>query len=279
MSNIKNIKLTRKVELIVYPSTGNRKPLTFLFNLHPLDKTRWNKKIKMEQLNPIHIPLSGVHLIEASAGTGKTYSITGLYVRLLLEEKLRPEQILVVTYTDAACKELRDSIRTRLSHAYQCCVCRMESGTKSDVSDPFLDGLLDKYQDQEQQFDTLASRLRLAITEFDLSAIYTIHGFCMRVLQDYAFESGFPFETEFIESDRELLLQILDDYWAENSSGWHPLFAAYLCQNSVYPETILGLIAKLAKIVMVAGVDAIKFSSVQSPACIDDTNLSRLAII
>ncbi|MDP2105757.1 MAG: UvrD-helicase domain-containing protein, partial [Desulfobulbaceae bacterium] len=71
----------------------------------------------MQRLDPISIPLSGRHLIEASAGTGKTYTITGIYLRLLLERELNPEQILVVTYTEAACRELRDKIRSRLAAA------------------------------------------------------------------------------------------------------------------------------------------------------------------
>ena len=67
----------------------------------------------MKVFDPENIPLEGIHLIEASAGTGKTYSIEGLYVRLI-ESGLRPDQILVVTFTEAATSELRDRIRSRL---------------------------------------------------------------------------------------------------------------------------------------------------------------------
>ena len=115
----------------------------------------------MDRLDTVHTPLTGVHLIEASAGTGKTYSITGLYVRLLLEAQLRPEEILVVTYTEAACKELRDAIRTRLSHAYQICISRLgNSGVKNSINDTFLEELFDKYEKQGDDFGRLASLLR-----------------------------------------------------------------------------------------------------------------------
>lgn len=233
--------------------------------------------MNIKRLEPVLIPLNGVHLIEASAGTGKTYSITGLYVRLLLEEQFRPEEILVVTYTDAACKELRDAIRTRVSTAYQLCQFRYEGKKNSVINDIFVEDLLDKYAAQGEDFSRLCSILRLAITEFDLSAIYTIHGFCMRVLQDHAFESAFPFETDFVENDSELLQQIVDDYWAENTSRWHPLFTAYLCHNKWFPDTILTLISKLLKIVMVAGFDAISFSATQHPEVFDGTDVLRLA--
>jgi len=68
----------------------------------------------MQKLDSYTIPLKSVNLIEASAGTGKSWTVTYLYLRLLLEKKLTVDQILVVTFTDAATKELRDDIRQRI---------------------------------------------------------------------------------------------------------------------------------------------------------------------
>jgi exodeoxyribonuclease V beta subunit len=68
----------------------------------------------MKALLPFEVPLHGVRLIEANAGTGKTYTITTLYLRLLLERGLEVGQILVVTYTNAATAELRRTVRERL---------------------------------------------------------------------------------------------------------------------------------------------------------------------
>ena len=62
-------------------------------------------------------PLHGRNLIEASAGTGKTYTLAALFVRLILEKGLRVDQILVVTFTEAATEELRDRIRRRMREA------------------------------------------------------------------------------------------------------------------------------------------------------------------
>ena len=64
-----------------------------------------------------YAPLEGVNLIEASAGTGKTYTLTSLYIRLLIEQGLLVDQILVVTFTVAATQELKDRIRQRLKIA------------------------------------------------------------------------------------------------------------------------------------------------------------------
>ena len=93
----------------------------------------------MNSLNPLTLSLQGSHLIEASAGTGKTYTIAALYVRLILEKKLTPKDILVVTFTDAATEELRDRIRKRLSESAQ----YFREQIKSD--DKFLIDLRNSY--------------------------------------------------------------------------------------------------------------------------------------
>jgi len=144
----------------------------------------------MKPLDPAKISLQGRHLIEASAGTGKTYTLTSLYIRLLVEKRLSPENILVVTYTEAACQELRERIRLRLAEALA-----ILAGDQSD--DTFLVSLFAKQKNKEGS-KRLGYRILLAQQSIDLASIYTIHGFCMRVLQDWAFECSYPlaiFET------------------------------------------------------------------------------------
>jgi len=87
-------------------------------------------------LDTLAVPLHGTHLIEASAGTGKTHAITVLYVRCLLELSLEPKDMLVVTYTNAATAELRARIRTAVQQAY----AAVRAGTGTD--DEGLDRLL-----------------------------------------------------------------------------------------------------------------------------------------
>ena len=109
----------------------------------------------------------GTSLIEASAGTGKTYAITALFVRLILEEGLSVRDILVVTYTDAATEELRDRIRQTLADALQA----FESGS-SDV--PFLRDLVKRHSGEARE---MKARLQTALCGFDEAPIFTIHGF------------------------------------------------------------------------------------------------------
>ncbi|WP_415903256.1 exodeoxyribonuclease V subunit beta [Neptuniibacter sp. QD29_5] len=159
-------------------------------------------------LEPFTFPLKGQQLIEASAGTGKTYTITALYLRLLLgqgdisDKPLGPDQILVVTFTEAATEELRDRIRSRIVDARNAFLL-------PDVSDPFLDQLKQNTADHEQAIKLLEQ----AIRQMDEAAIFTIHGFCQRMLKQHAFESGSLFESELTQDDQSLIRSAAIDFW------------------------------------------------------------------
>ncbi|RTE65649.1 exodeoxyribonuclease V subunit beta [Amphritea opalescens] len=160
-------------------------------------------------LDPLHFPLFGRRLIEASAGTGKTYTITALYLRLLLgpeglSSALRVDQILVVTFTEAATEELRDRIRSRIQDAFM--VFR-----GAETSDPFLLAL----RDQQEDLQRSARMLEYAARQMDEAAIFTIHSFCQRMLRQHAFESGSLFETQLITDTAALQRQALLDCWRE----------------------------------------------------------------
>lgn len=145
--------------------------------------------------------LRGISLIEASAGTGKTYTIAGLFVRLLLAEGLTVEQILVTTFTEAATAELRDRIRRRLRQAEEA----FERGASAD---PFLHALLEAHRPADA-----LPQLRAALRDFDQATISTIHGFCQRMLREHAFESRLLFDTELITDQRPLLIETVEDFW------------------------------------------------------------------
>lgn len=159
-------------------------------------------------------PLRGSQLIEASAGTGKTFTISALYLRLILGHggegsgfgrELLPPQILVVTFTDAATKELRERIRTRLAEAAR--FFRDET--------PPPDALIDELRAQfdPQQWPGCANRLDIAAQWMDEAAVSTIHSWCQRMLREHAFDSGSLF-TQTLETDHsDLLGEVLRDYW------------------------------------------------------------------
>ncbi|MDG4476860.1 exodeoxyribonuclease V subunit beta [Thiovibrio frasassiensis] len=154
--------------------------------------------------DPLLIAGTGVQLIEASAGTGKTYSITSLYLRLLLERRLTVEQILVVTFTEAATAELHERIRTRLRTAAQ------GFQDQHGGADPFLCQLLARSTDHEADRRLLAR----AVSDIDKGAVSTIHGFAHRVLQQHALETGLLFELELTGATQLLVQEISDDYWS-----------------------------------------------------------------
>ncbi len=184
----------------------------------------------MQRLDPLYTHLTGFNLIEASAGTGKTYTITALYVRLVVEAHIPVNRILVVTYTNAATKELRDRIRSRLAqirHAFL--------QGRADDDDELGVRLLDLAPDRELAIRRLSNALR----GFDEAAIFTIHGFCKRVLGDNAFESGLSFDTELMADTRELLREIVEDFWRRAFYPGSPLVVQYFLDKGDSPETLL----------------------------------------
>ncbi len=156
----------------------------------------------MEPFDLLNAPLEGVNLIEASAGTGKTYNIEGLYVRLILEMQLQVDQILVLTFTNAATEELKDRIRKKL-------VMAQDAFGRGISDDPLIAALVKKYPDAK------AAELLLhdALIDFDQAAIYTIHGFCQRVLHENAFETQNLFDTELVTDQTHLMQEVVDDFW------------------------------------------------------------------
>lgn len=161
------------------------------------------------------LPLHGVQLIEASAGTGKTFTLATLFTRLVVERDLRIGQILAVTFTDAATQELRKRIRERLALA-----ARLVDAPAVDAAGEPPDVQLTRWLLQRhlgagtESAMALKRRLQLAADQIDLAAVFTIHGFCTRVLREHALESGHGFDPpELLPSEGELLEELAADLW------------------------------------------------------------------
>ncbi|NWG30932.1 MAG: exodeoxyribonuclease V subunit beta [Rhodocyclaceae bacterium] len=180
--------------------------------------------------SPLEVELRGMRLIEAGAGTGKTWTLAALMLRLLLEEKIEIGQILVVTYTRAASGELRGRIRKRLIEA----LAAFETGSSQDE---YLQALIGRHEVTEAK-----ARLRLAIESFDTAAIFTIHGFCQRALGEAAFVAGQPFERELIADQSELLAEVARDAWRKQMAAATPLWAQFLIDTLQGPR---GLVARV----------------------------------
>jgi len=165
-----------------------------------------------QSLNPLTLPLQGLQVIEASAGTGKTYTLAALYVRLVLghgrsQRGLTPPEILVMTFTEAATAELRDRIRVRLTQASQ--------AFREDafLTDAFLKDL--KSDIDSSEWPRCAAQLDAAAQWMDEAAIYTIHGWSSRMLRQHAFDSSSLFEQSTVDDSQALRLQVAADYWRE----------------------------------------------------------------
>ncbi|MGD9409040.1 MAG: exodeoxyribonuclease V subunit beta, partial [Thiohalocapsa sp.] len=163
----------------------------------------------------LSFPLTGAHLIEASAGTGKTYSIANLYLRQILDGR-EVSEVLVVTFTNAATDELRGRLRARLSQA----LSLLEQGSTSD--DEFLQMLAAQLR-AGPELDVAIRRLRLAVRAMDEAAVLSIHGFCQRALTEFAFNSGQGFGLEVLTDDSELWRTAVQDWWRRTA---YPLTAA-----------------------------------------------------
>ncbi|MEO8010822.1 MAG: UvrD-helicase domain-containing protein, partial [Dokdonella sp.] len=167
----------------------------------------------------------GRSLIEASAGTGKTWAISVLYLRLLLEQEFNPKQVVVTTFTDAAAQELRERIRERLSWAEQ--LATRALAADADASPPKPDGqwLQGRWRDvDDEAFDPVRinadlNRLRLASAELDLAPIGTLHSLCRKVLTDYPFESGSTFDLGDMVSTNSLMQECARDLWRRLQQG------------------------------------------------------------
>lgn len=158
-----------------------------------------------------HAPLKGMNLIEASAGTGKTFNIVHLFLRLLMESRfekppLKLDQILVVTYTVAATQELKERVRNELQQFY------FDFLHKNEASkNPLISEYLKQFK-SEELYAQCIFRLQEALRNLEELQIFTIHGFCQRMLQEHSIASGFSMDAELL-ANHLLLSEVVDDFW------------------------------------------------------------------
>jgi len=170
----------------------------------------------------------GFTVIEASAGTGKTTTISAIVLRLLVEQAIPIEQILVTTYTELATAELRGRIRDTIADAL--------AQTRLPFVAEIVKGITNRKQFERS--------LKLALQSFDEAPIFTIHGFCARVLADRAFESGVPFEAEVVTDQSRFLHEVADDFWRAHFYNDDTIIATVVRERL----TLAGLVELLVQI-------------------------------
>ncbi|MFC0250513.1 exodeoxyribonuclease V subunit beta [Massilia consociata] len=180
---------------------------------------------RSQHLDPLDFPLHGTRLIEASAGTGKTWTIAALYLRLVLghggadgssafARPLLPSEILVMTFTRAATRELANRVRERLVEAAAYFRGQLDEDDPA-LRDPYLRELADAYPTEGER-SVAAHRLVLAAETMDEAAIFTIDAWCQRMLREHAFDSGSLFDEELVSDERALFEDAAHDYWRQH---------------------------------------------------------------
>ena len=209
----------------------------------------------------------GIRLLEASAGTGKTFALAHLVLRLVAERGWALRELLVVTFTEAAVAELRDRIARRLQQALtllEASALGGEVGAGANGTaaapiapiatpdpgagfDPTLISWLAGWSGTQpaHQVTLLRGRLLLALEDLDASDITTIHGFCARTLQRQALEAGRPAELRVESQSDGLVDQVVHDYWQQQLLALPVALLAGLQAARLTPELLVSLLTSL----------------------------------
>ena len=181
---------------------------------------------------------AGMTLIEASAGTGKTRTLTGIVAGFVVEAHRRLDEILVVTFTRAATAELRDRIRDTLRSARRV-VTAGEAADDEEREGSQAAELVAAWK-KGAGFDPQAAarRLEAALEDIDRANVFTIHGFCQRVLAELAFDGGFPFGFEVSGDGSESVAGAARDFWRRRMYAASRLLAGYASGNGFHPDTL-----------------------------------------
>ena len=183
--------------------------------------------------------MPGMTLIEASAGTGKTRTLTGIVAGLVVEEHCRLHEILVVTFTRAATAEIRDRIRETL----RCAREAVATGEPEDGSHA-QELLAGWREDAAFEPGEATRRLEAALEDIDRANVFTIHGFCQRVLADLAFDGGFPFGFEVSSDDDEVVARAARDFWRRHMYAASRVLAGYAVENGFRPDELAAWVGR-----------------------------------
>ncbi|WP_457576178.1 exodeoxyribonuclease V subunit beta [Desulfomarina sp.] len=186
--------------------------------------------------DPVRSPLKkGVNLVEASAGTGKTYAIAMLVLRAVVELEMAIDRILVVTFTRAAAEELKGRIRSRLVEGRN--ILKNRQREKADTQS--FDEVLRQWAENVGNRDRALYCLELALFDIDRAPVFTIHGFCQRMLADYAMESGQLFDMELLADVESIRKEVADDFWRKNVYSLDALSCGVLLDSFADPGELL----------------------------------------
>ncbi|HZG26000.1 MAG TPA: UvrD-helicase domain-containing protein, partial [Chitinophagaceae bacterium] len=176
------------------------------------------------------VDLQHTNLIEASAGTGKTYSIAILVLRLVLEKNLSIKEILMVTFTKAAVAELEERIRAFIRKAY-----KVSFGEKID--DATITELVQRIISASSPRE-VQEQLREAVLFLDETSVLTIHSFCQLTLTEFAFETNQLFGAETLQDNGAVIDDEVNKFWRENITTIPTELLKFLIDGGLTRDTI-----------------------------------------
>ncbi len=189
-----------------------------------------------QNFNPISTQIkSGINLLEASAGTGKTYAIAMLALRFVVEQNVPIEQLLIVTFTKAATKELKERVRARLVEAKLFFTGQATQGLDATISEWAEELIANSKIDEKMAIQ----RLNNALLSIDQAGIFTIHGFCQRLLKEHALESGQMFDVELSDETQAVRQQMVEDFWRLQIYPRNAWEVSLLCHQYTTPDELL----------------------------------------
>lgn len=189
-----------------------------------------NDKVTYQAFDVKTVPLQGSNLIEASAGTGKTYSIAILVLRLLLEKQMPIQEILMVTFTKAAVAELEERIRRFVREA-------AKYAENIAIDDDLIKNLVDQAIEMQGE-EKVLELLKSAVLNLDETSVLTIHSFCQQTLTEFAFETGQLFNVELAQDTSEIQNQEIQAFWRKYVTGIEADLLKYLVDNQLSQHEI-----------------------------------------
>ncbi len=172
-----------------------------------------NDREAVNNFNANDYPLGpGIRLIEASAGTGKTFALAHLVLRLITEKAVPISNLLVVTFTEAAAAEIRSRISERIESAL-IGLDSINQDKKYNPPDSLLAEWLERVKGKNHKLLKWKCLLLVSLEEIDSSDITTIHGFCSRTLRREALANGSPIDLKIEGEDYEIFRDIAHEYW------------------------------------------------------------------
>lgn len=182
---------------------------------------------KVESFSVLTAPLSQVTLLEASAGTGKTFSIKHLVLRLIVEEGIAIDHMLVMTFTTAATAELASRIEEHLR------AMRNVLAGRTVGVDPLLLDQLALWDKKGLERSVMAERIATSIAKMDQAHISTIHSFCRDVLQNAAFSAGESLRANLVDDESSLMQQVVNDFLLKAMQSPHEALPNFAQQDAL----------------------------------------------